>query len=228
MDFLSLFCGFFIDNNREKPACENQKIVKAIISSDKISKSLMNLICGVQAQRNDIDHAGWRKNPARPQTFKKSLNDFIRQSENIIFGSDRKIITEERTDQKAKNMLLIFSHTLTPEQEKDARENLEVDRFINLPPELQEKWSNIPPELQDLEAYLQDIFKLIDDMAEPGDFALIEGEPGSTYSVVNYCIGKEVTPVYSTTTRKITEENVADGVKTHRLFKHVRFRKYYM
>ena len=41
-----------------------------------------------------------------------------------------------------KKLLLLFSHKLTKEQIKDARENLQISNFIYLSEELQNKWSN--------------------------------------------------------------------------------------
>lgn len=127
---------------------------------------------------------------------------------------------------KNSNMLLIISHTLTSEQKKDARENLGVGDFISLPSVLQQKWSNIPPEFESLREYLKDVFKWIEKVAEKGDFVLVEGDFGATYSVVSYCIDKDLIPIYSTTERKVIEEATNDGVKTRRVFKHVRFRQY--
>lgn len=210
----------------EKPDCENQRLVEDIISSDKINKDLMNLIRNIQDKRNDINHAGWRDNPGRPQTLKKNLDDYIKRSEDIIFNTPVQLVSEDEMGPKVKNMLLLFSHHLTNEQEKDARENLGVGEFISLPPELQQKWSNIPPELESLREYLKDIFEWIDKVAGKGDFVLVEGEFGATYSVVSYCIDKDLIPIYSTTERKVIEEAANDGVKTQRVFKHVRFRQY--
>ena len=54
-----------------------------------------------------------------------------------------------------KKMFLLFSHKLTDEQIKDAKENLGVDEFVYLPPSLQKKFSNVPPELEDIKKYSQ-------------------------------------------------------------------------
>ena len=57
-------------------------------------------------------------------------------------------------------MFLLFSHSLTDEQKKDAIENLKVTKFISLPEQLQKLWSNIPPEIDSLGEYLNDIKSL--------------------------------------------------------------------
>lgn len=136
------------------------------------------------------------------------------------------LTTSVELSKNNSNMLLLFSHTLTLEQKKDARENLEVGEFISLPEDLQQKWSNIPPELESLKEYLQDIFEWIGKASEVGDYVLVEGDFGATYLVVNYCLKQGLIPVYATTQRRVVEEVAGDGVKTHRAFKYVRFRKY--
>lgn len=43
-----------------------------------------------------------------------------------------------------KRMLLIFSHSLTPEQKEDGEKNLSVKEFVSLSNDLQSLWSQIP------------------------------------------------------------------------------------
>ncbi|RKL61312.1 hypothetical protein DXT63_17395 [Thermoanaerobacteraceae bacterium SP2] len=123
-------------------------------------------------------------------------------------------------------MLLIFSHEMTQEQEKDAEKDLGVEEFISLPASLQDKWSSIPAEIESLDEYLRNILYWIDENAAAGDYALVEGDFGATYAVVGYCKKKGIIPVYSTTERKVAEEHADGEVRTYRSFRHVRYRVY--
>ncbi len=123
-------------------------------------------------------------------------------------------------------MFLLFSHNLTNDQIKDAKENLKVDKFIYLPKELQNIWSNIPPEIEDITDYLKPIKEFLKNNANDGDYVLIQGDFGATYNMVNYAFENNLIPIYATT-KRVVKEVIEDGkVITIREFKHCRFRKY--
>ncbi|CAB3288132.1 conserved protein of unknown function [Methanocaldococcus lauensis] len=123
-------------------------------------------------------------------------------------------------------MFLLFSHNLTDDQIKDAKENLKVDKFIYLPKELQNIWSNIPPEIEDITDYLKPIKEFLKNNANDGDYVLIQGDFGATYNMVNYAFENNLIPIYATT-KRVVKEVIEDGkVITIREFKHCRFRKY--
>lgn len=86
-----------------------------------------------------------------------------------------------------KNMLLVFSHKLTDEQIKDAKENLNIKKFISLPENLQNIWSNIPPERVNIDKELEKIKKWIKENSNSRDYVLVQGDFGSTYKIVEYC-----------------------------------------
>lgn len=56
-----------------------------------------------------------------------------------------------------KKMILIFSHKLSDEQKKEAKENWNINEFVSLPEELQNIWSNIDPDLDTLNESLVSI-----------------------------------------------------------------------
>ncbi|WP_456372838.1 CRISPR-associated protein Csx20 [Methanocaldococcus sp.] len=123
-------------------------------------------------------------------------------------------------------MFLLFSHNLTNDQIKDAKENLKVNKFIYLPKELQNIWSNIPPEVEDITDYLKPIKEFLKNNANDGDYVLIQGDFGATYNMVNYAFENNLIPIYATT-KRVVKEVIEDGkVITIREFKHCRFRKY--
>ncbi|MDX2305521.1 MAG: CRISPR-associated protein Csx20 [Microscillaceae bacterium] len=126
-----------------------------------------------------------------------------------------------------KTLHLLFSHTLTPDQEADAKAKLQIGEVINLPEDLQKHFSNVPSDLLSLEEYAQPLMDWLLANAQVGDFALVQGDFGLAFILVNYCKEIGVIPVYSTTERQSVEVVQEDGsIVTQRVFKHRLFRKY--
>lgn len=125
-----------------------------------------------------------------------------------------------------KQMLLIFSHELTDIQRKEAKERFGISKFVALDDALLDKWADVPPHLENLSDYLADIIEWIDKNGQPGDYALVQGDYGATMFIVDFCISKDITPVYATTERKVIEEKIGETVKLSREFEHVMFREY--
>ena len=125
-----------------------------------------------------------------------------------------------------RTLHLFFSHTLTLEQERDARERLGVVRFAPLPPDLQKLWSNIPPELERLEVYLEPLIRYARECVRVGDAALIQGDFGATCAMVALVRSLGATPIYATTKREAKERIVDGKIERRSYFRHVRFRVY--
>ncbi len=124
------------------------------------------------------------------------------------------------------NMFLIFSHKLTLEQRENAKA-LGVDRFVEMPDELKMLWSNIPPALPYLFDYLEPFRLWLQNNGNRGDYALIQGDSGAVFLMVNYAFSLGIIPVYATAKRVLVEEIEGDNVvKTSRIFRHVMFRLY--
>ena len=122
-----------------------------------------------------------------------------------------------------KKLILLFSHQLTPQQLKDAKETLQCNKIIYLTDELLYKWQNITPET-DIQ-----IFKdFLIENAKIGDYVLIQGEWGTTYNMVNFAKEKNMIPIYSSTARKVIEEKSGSDnrvIKTS-IFEHRGFYRY--
>ena len=101
--------------------------------------------------------------------------------------------------------------------------NIEI---VNLPEELQFKFSNVPPEIEDLGEYVRDFEKYLLENSTSGDLVLIQSEFGLVYRLVEFSKSISLIPIYATT-KRITKEIIKDGkvVKISE-FKHIRFRKY--
>ncbi len=125
-----------------------------------------------------------------------------------------------------KKLFLLFSHTLTKAQESDAKASLGVEEFVALPKNLQTLWSNIPPELTKLDDYLEPLKEYIRNESKEGDVALIQGDFGGCYNMVNFVKSLGLTAVHSTTTRDVVEKTVNGKVEKFSRFEHVIFRLY--
>ena len=122
-----------------------------------------------------------------------------------------------------KRLILLFSHQLTPQQLKDAKETLQCNKIIYLTDELLYKWQNITPET-DIQ-----IFKdFLIENAKIGDYVLIQGEWGTTYNIVNFAKEKNMIPIYSSTARKVIEEKSGSDNKVIKtsIFEHRGFYRY--
>lgn len=127
----------------------------------------------------------------------------------------------------SKSLLLIFNHTLTKDQEKDARTSLGVSSIISFPPDLAEIWQQIPANLQEIEPFISPIKDWILSESQSGDPVLIQGDFGACFIMVNFAFQKGLVPVYSTTMREAVEKHRADGsIEMIHQFKHQRFRRY--
>lgn len=126
-------------------------------------------------------------------------------------------------------MALLFSHKLTEEQIKEANLRFNITEFINLPSDLQNKWSNVPAEGEFDTKYFDDLKSFLEENLKEGDYALIQGDFGATVYMVNWAFKKGFIPVYATTLRRYESYMDDDGsIKNIHYFKHVNFRLYKM
>ncbi|MBZ2175789.1 TIGR02221 family CRISPR-associated protein [Schnuerera sp. xch1] len=192
-----------------------------------LTKDLTYLYKEIGDLRNDLNHAGFRRNASKPDKFKKKLDKFIQRFEKVI-DMDTLTLKKSNTDYKpSSKMILIFSHKLTDKQIQDAKENLNIQEFIYLPDNLQNEWSSIPPYVDNLNSILDDIKDWIDNISQEDDYVLVQGEYGAIYKMVEYCKEIGLKPIYSTTKRQVKEVIRDDGkIEITHVFDHVRFRRY--
>ncbi len=128
---------------------------------------------------------------------------------------------------KMPKMLLLFSHLLTEDQEEDANNCLSISEVIPLSQDLQKLWVNIPATKSSLRDYLNPFRSWLKENVNNGDYVLIQGDYGAVYLMVNYAFSVDLIPVYATTERVVVEKLMPDNVvKSERVFKHKRFRRY--
>jgi len=123
-------------------------------------------------------------------------------------------------------MFLFFSHKLTDEQIKDAKKNLKIKEFVYLPKDLQERFSNVPPEIDDIKKYSEIFIDFIKKNMKKEDFALIQGDFGVVYHLVDFCKKNNLKAIYSTTKRISKEKEINGKIVKISEFKHVKFRFY--
>ncbi len=124
-------------------------------------------------------------------------------------------------------MLLVFSHELTQEQIEDAKVALNINEFVPMPSDMQKLWQNIPPSEISIIKYIEPFHRFLKDNADSGDYALIQGDFGAVYLMVNFAFSLGFIPVYATTDRDVVEKRMPDNsVRSERVFKHRIFRRY--
>ncbi|MBE3551073.1 MAG: TIGR02221 family CRISPR-associated protein [Brockia lithotrophica] len=186
--------------------------------------------------RNSINHAGIRRN-SRPRAEK-----LIRELENLLAWAEElgeKLAPLGRPPASpegrpaasgecgGRQLLIVMSHALLPEQKREAEERFGVTTFVSLPEDLQARWSNVDPELSRLDDWLRPIAGWMEGIGRPGDYVLIQGEHGATVWLVARARRAGLVPIYATTRREARERREPDGsVVTERIFRHVRFRLY--
>ena len=124
-----------------------------------------------------------------------------------------------------KRALLLFSHQLTDNQEKELIKDFEVKKIVSLTSELQEMWSNVSIKKNYMEN-LKKIKEYIKNNFNKNDVMLIQGNWGYTYNLVKWSIDNELIPVYSYTERNVEEIKDGENVKKISYFKHIKFIKY--
>ena len=124
-----------------------------------------------------------------------------------------------------KKALLLFSHQLTENQEKELVENFKVKKIVSLSSELQEMWSNVSIK-KNYKENLEKIKKYIEENFNENDVMLVQGNWGYTYNIVKWSIEKKLFPVYSYTERNVEEIKDGENVKKISYFKHVKFIEY--
>ena len=122
-----------------------------------------------------------------------------------------------------KTLFTLINHTLTSEQEEDARKNLNVDKFINI---ADARWSDIDPSEKSVIEFVEAYKDKLKKQAKSGDVLLVQGDFGATYNMIRFAKNMGLIAVYATTNRIVSEQVENGKVVIKREFKHARFREY--
>mgnify|MGYP000919214596 FL=1 len=122
-----------------------------------------------------------------------------------------------------KTLFTLINHTLTSEQEEDARKNLNINKFINI---ADATWSDIDPSEKSV-IKIVEIYKYrLRLQAKAGDVLLVQGDYGATYNMIRFAKNMGLIAVYATTNRIVSEQVENGKVVIKREFKHAKFREY--
>lgn len=125
-------------------------------------------------------------------------------------------------------MIVCMNHPLTAQQVEDARESLRVDSFVQMPEPVRIAWKQVDPETPIPRDVMRETIGFLTRESTTHDLVLVQGEFGVVFATVTWCFHNGRIPVYSTTRRVYSHED-AGGAKVNRhVFKHVRFRKYFV
>ena len=122
-----------------------------------------------------------------------------------------------------KTLFTLINHTLTSEQEEDARKNLNVDKFINI---TDASWSDIDPSEKSVIKIVEIYKDRLRSQAKAGDVLLVQGDYGATYNMIRFAKNMGLIAVYATTNRIVSEQVENGKVVIKREFKHAKFREY--
>ena len=124
-----------------------------------------------------------------------------------------------------RKALLVFSHQLTENQEKELIEEYSVKKIEKLPDDLQNLWSNVTIG-KDYKENLEKIKNYIIENFYIEDVLVIQGNWGYTYNLVKWAIENDYLPVYSYTERNVEEIKDGEDVKKISYFRHIKFLEY--
>jgi len=126
-----------------------------------------------------------------------------------------------------QRLFLLFAHELTPAQTTTLRIQWQIEEIIIPPDNLREDLRTVPSRAESLQEYVDPVVCWLEREARNGDLALVQGEYGVVYLLVQHCFRLGITPVYATSKRELAERLLPDGsVETVRKFKPIGFRRY--
>lgn len=120
----------------------------------------------------------------------------------------------------------VTNHKLTDAQQYDVHQTFNAD-IIELNDKLKQQWGNVDPYAETVDETVQAVFDFITANSAEGDMALVQGDMGCVFALVNMLQHIGITAVYATTKRSSIEQQMPDGTVVKKsTFVHVQFRKY--
>ena len=119
----------------------------------------------------------------------------------------------------------LLNHELTQKQIAELNERFGSQEIVYPKEELSKLWAQILPE-ESNDKIIKEVVFWLEKNASPKDIFVIQGEFGSTFTLVDFALKKGLVPLYATT-RMIAKET-RNGETVHRVyvFEHVCFKKY--
>lgn len=174
--------------------------------------------------RNALDHAGTSGGVPQPDRLTRSGHGLLVELETLtplLLGLEVPDEVSRRT-----RLHVLLNHTPTEDQRLDALSALRVSELVSAPADVQAIWGDVDPDAPDVGALVSSLGERLSSTLADGDIVWVQGEAGLTQGLVAELSLRGHRCVYATTRRVVRQEETPDGVRTERVFRHVRFRDY--
>jgi hypothetical protein len=207
-----------LDEIKERGALAVQVVNRGGEPLRKLVKTFEKL----RAYRNDYLHGGWRDKPIKSQRLIRNIREYLSE----LRGNWAEY--QGYREGCKKKAFVVLSHELTDEQKKELFSIWSVREIVIMPSEVREAWEKISPSVDSLEKELKPVIDWLETCSSPGDVVVVQGEYGATVRVAMRSREIGLIPIYATTGRVLEENKLPDGsIKVERIFRHVKFRKYF-
>lgn len=119
----------------------------------------------------------------------------------------------------------LLNHILTQKQLDELKQKFGSTEIVYPNESLSTLWSQIPPEKSNADIIASVVFWLKRN-AERGDFFIVQGEFGSTFTLADFALKNGLVPIYATTRRIAKETRSGETVHREYIFEHVCFKEY--
>lgn len=185
-------------------------------------KGLAGAFDSLRRYRNDYLHGGWNQENRSAEQLLNNVKRHLGELRGKWYGY------LEEVKNHPKRAFVLLSHDLTEAQREELHSVWGVSEIVPMPDELRKLWSDISPDEDSIEKDLVPVFEWLEASSCPGDVVFVQGEYGATFQVAIRARELGLVPIYSTTHRTLEERRLPDGsVLQERVFRHVRFRKFF-
>lgn len=119
----------------------------------------------------------------------------------------------------------LLNHVLTQKQLAELGEKFNSIEVVYPDENIAKQWSQILPEKSNAEV-VESVVSWLKNKSAPGDLFIIQGEFGSTFTLVDFALKNGLIPLYATTRRVAKESRSRETVRREYVFEHVCFKKY--
>lgn len=119
----------------------------------------------------------------------------------------------------------LLNHALTQKQLAELSEKFNSKEVVYPEKNLAELWAQIPP-VKSNEEVVEAVASWLKNKAVPDDLFIIQGEFGSTFTLVDFALKNGLVPLYATTRRIAKESRNGETVRREYIFEHVCFKRY--
>jgi hypothetical protein len=119
----------------------------------------------------------------------------------------------------------LLNHELTSKQTAELLSVFGSERVIYPPAWVSALWGEIPPGGELTKAQLEPFADWLRD-AGAGDIAVLQGEAGASFALVDFALQKGLIPVHAVTKRIAQEARDGEKVRRTYIFEHICFRQY--